>query len=186
MKYGVGIDISKGKSTVSILSEYGEVIEMPFEINHDNDGLNHLKDILNKYPKENLKIVMEETGTYHLPVLNYLLDKDFIVCADNAFKIKKYLDHDIRKVKNDNKDSLKIAEYCCDNWYRIKKYCQTDEKYEQLKFLSRQYTAQMSVQTKEKVQLSNLCDLLFSGFYSLLDENNFILGITVFKKYCHP
>lgn len=186
MKYGVGIDISKGKSTVSILSEYGEVIEMPFEINHDNDGLNHLKDILNKYPKENLKIVMEGTGTYNLPVLNYLLDKDFIVCADNAFKIKKYLDHDIRKVKNDNKDSLKIAEYCCDNWYRIKKYCQTDEKYEQLKFLSRQYTAQMSVQTKEKVQLSNLCDLLFSGFYSLLDENNFILGITVFKKYCHP
>lgn len=186
MKYGVGIDISKGKSTVSILSEYGEVIEMPFEINHDSDGLNHLKDILNKYPKENLKIVMEETGTYHLPVLNYLLDNDFFVCADNAFKIKKHLDHDIRKVKNDNKDSLKIAEYCCDNWYRIKKYCQTDEKYEQLKFLSRQYTAQMSVQTKEKVQLSNLCDLLFSGFYSLLDENNFILGITVFKKYCHP
>lgn len=43
----------------------------------------------------------------------------------------------------------------------------------------------MSVQIKEKVQLSNLCDLLFSGFYSLLDENNFILGITVFKKYCH-
>ena len=42
MKYGVGIDISKGKSTVSILSEYGEVIEMPFEINHDSDGLNHL------------------------------------------------------------------------------------------------------------------------------------------------
>ena len=27
-----------------------------------------------------------------------------------------------QKVKNDNKDSLKIAEYCCDNWYRIKKY----------------------------------------------------------------
>lgn len=51
MKYGVGIDISKGKSTVSILSEHGEVIEMPFEINHDNDGLNHLKEILNKYPK---------------------------------------------------------------------------------------------------------------------------------------
>lgn len=186
MKYCVGIDISKGKSTVSILSEHGEVIEMPFEINHDNDGLNHLKEILNKYPKESLKIVMEETGTYHLPVLNYLLDNDFFVCADNVFKIKKNLDHDIRKVKNDNKDSLKIAEYCCNNWYRIKKYCQTDEKYAQLKFLSRQYTAQMSVQTKEKVQLSNLCDLLFPGFYSLLDENNFILGITVFKKYCHP
>ena len=28
MKYGVGIDVSKGKSTVSILSVEGEVIEM--------------------------------------------------------------------------------------------------------------------------------------------------------------
>ena len=32
MKYGVGIDISKGKSTVAILSLAGEAIEEPFEI----------------------------------------------------------------------------------------------------------------------------------------------------------
>ena len=35
MKYGVGIDVSKGKSTVAILSINGEVIEMPFDINQD-------------------------------------------------------------------------------------------------------------------------------------------------------
>ena len=34
MKYGVGIDISKGKSTIAIISVVGEVIEEPFEINH--------------------------------------------------------------------------------------------------------------------------------------------------------
>ena len=39
MKYGVGIDISKGKSTVAILSVVGEVIEEPFEITHDLSGL---------------------------------------------------------------------------------------------------------------------------------------------------
>ena len=117
MKYGVGIDISKGKSTVSIISQAGEVMDLPFEINHDSNGLKILKDTIDKYPKEDIKIVMEETGTYHLPVLNFLLDEGYFVCADNAFKIKKYLDRDLRKVKNDNKDSLKIAEYCCDNWY---------------------------------------------------------------------
>ena len=30
MKYGVGIDVSKGKSTVAILSITGEVIQEPF------------------------------------------------------------------------------------------------------------------------------------------------------------
>ena len=99
MKYGVGIDISKGKSTVSIISQAGEVMELPFEINHDSNGLKTLKNTIDKYPKEDIKIVMEETGTYHLPVLNFLLDEGYFVCADNAFKIKKYLDRDLRKVK---------------------------------------------------------------------------------------
>ena len=40
MKYGVGIDISKGKSTIAIISVVGEVIEEPFEITHDIEGLN--------------------------------------------------------------------------------------------------------------------------------------------------
>ena len=50
MKYGVGIDISKGKSTIAIISVVGEVIEESFEITHDIEGLKlleeKLKDIL--------------------------------------------------------------------------------------------------------------------------------------------
>lgn len=67
------IDISKGKSTIAILSIAGEVIEKPFEINHDIDGLNLLEEKLKDISKEELKIKMEETGTYHLPLLGYLL-----------------------------------------------------------------------------------------------------------------
>ena len=43
MKYGVGIDISKGKSTVAILSIEGEIIEEPFEIIYDIKGLDYSK-----------------------------------------------------------------------------------------------------------------------------------------------
>ena len=39
---------------------------------------------------------------------------------------------------------------------------------------------------QEKVNFSNLCDLLFPGYYQLLDDNTFILGLEVFKKYYHP
>lgn len=31
-----------------------------------------------------------------------------------------------------------------------------------------------------------MCDLLFTGYYQLLDENNFILGLEIFKKNYHP
>ena len=186
MKYGVGIDVSKGKSTVAILSIAGEVIEEPFEINHDINGLNLLEEKIKDIPKEDLKIVMEETGTYHLPVLGYLLDKDYFVVAENALKIKKYLDRGLRKAKTDKKDSYKLAEYACDNWYKLNKVRENDEIYDNLRFLSRRYLDKIAIQTKEKISFSNLCDLLFPGYYQLLDENNFILGLEIFKKYYHP
>lgn len=186
MKYGVGIDVSKGKSTVAILSIEGEVIEEPFEINHDINGLNLLEEKLKDISKEDLKIVMEETGTYHLPVLGYLLDNGYFVIAENALKIKKYLDRGLRKAKTDKKDSYKLAEYTCDNWYKLNKARENDETYDNLRFLSRQYINNINVQVKQKNNFSNLCDLLFPGYYQILDENNFILGLEIFKKYYHP
>lgn len=186
MKYGVGIDVSKGKSTIAILSIEGEIVEEPFEITHDIDGLEFLEDKLKKLPKDDLKIVMEETGTYHLPILGYLLDKEYFVTAENALKIKKYLDRGLRKAKTDKKDSYKLAEYACDNWFKLNKVRENDEIYNELRFLSRQYLATIAVQIKQKINFSNLCDLLFPGYYQLLDNNNFILGLEIFKKYFHP
>lgn len=62
MKYGVGIDVSKGKSTIAVLSVAGELIVEPFEINHDVVGLKLLEEKIKDIPNEDLKIVMEETG----------------------------------------------------------------------------------------------------------------------------
>ncbi len=82
--------------------------------------------------------------------------------------------------------SYKLAEYVCDNWHKLKKARDNDEIYDNLKFLSRQYLSIIAVQIKQKVSFSNLCDLLFPGYYQLLDDNTFVLGLEVFKKYFHP
>ena len=184
--YAIGIDVSKGKSTVAILSLAGEVIKEPFEINHDVDGLNFLEEEIKDIPKEELKIVMEETGTYHLPVLGYLLDKGYFVVAENALKIKKYLDRGLRKAKTDKKDSYKLAEYACDNWYKLKANFIEEEKYKELKFLSRQYFSLNSMKVQQKVDFSDLTDMLFPGYYQLLEECNFIVGLKIFEKFSDP
>lgn len=64
MRYGVGIDVSKGKSTVVILTNDGEIIEGAFEIKHDYEGLELLDKKIKSLPKDEVKIVLEETGTY--------------------------------------------------------------------------------------------------------------------------
>ena len=66
----VGIDISKEKSTVCVLKPYGEVVCSPFEINHTEKDLSELSAMLLRFI-EDVKIVIEATGIYHLPVLSY-------------------------------------------------------------------------------------------------------------------
>ena len=48
--YAVGIDVSKGKSTIAIATTEGEVIDGPFEINHDQDGFDILLSKVKKFP----------------------------------------------------------------------------------------------------------------------------------------
>ena len=61
----VGIDISKGKSTVCILKPYGEIVCSPFDVQHVDKDLETLDSLLKKLDGE-IRIVMEATGIYHL------------------------------------------------------------------------------------------------------------------------
>ena len=76
----VGIDVSKGKSTVCILKPYGEIVSKPFNITHTQKDLSELSSMLFRLNDE-VKIVMEATGIYHLPVLTYLQEKGFFFMA---------------------------------------------------------------------------------------------------------
>ena len=41
----VGIDVSKGKSTVAVLRPYGEVVVSPFDVAHTGSDLRALADL---------------------------------------------------------------------------------------------------------------------------------------------
>lgn len=59
----VGIDVSKGKSTVCILRPYGEIISTPFEVQHTEDGLREFTEKLQRLDGE-IRVTME--GYRHL------------------------------------------------------------------------------------------------------------------------
>ncbi|MDD3362055.1 MAG: transposase [Hespellia sp.] len=58
---------------------------------------------------EEVKVVMEATGIYHLPVLTYLQEKDTFVAVINPYLMKVYRSGDLRKAKTDKIDSRIIA-----------------------------------------------------------------------------
>ena len=59
----VGIDVSKGKSTVCILKPGGEVLAPPFEIIHSIESILLLVDRIHSYDEET-RVVLEATGHY--------------------------------------------------------------------------------------------------------------------------
>ena len=65
--YAVGIDVSKGKSTVSVFDQRKEMVVKPFDIPHTLTGLAALSELVKAQPGE-VKVVMECTSRYHGPV----------------------------------------------------------------------------------------------------------------------
>ena len=50
----VGIDVSNGRSTVSVLRPFGEVVLLPFEVKHTTEELSALADKLTAINGETL------------------------------------------------------------------------------------------------------------------------------------
>ena len=185
----VGIDVSKSKSTVAVIDSNGVVLSSPYTIAHTQPELHALAKYL-KELKEPVTILMEYTGHYHYPVLKALEAAGLPVCLINAYQMKKYGDMELRKAKTDKKDALRIARYALEKGYSLVPHTSMDQKYEDLRFLARQYDQRMGTLTTNKVFLINLLDETMPGITKLLslttrdpETSLTMLFIKRFKSY---
>ena len=132
-----GIDVSKGKSMVSVMRPLGEVVAKPFTVHHTGSELKELADNLKSLDGET-RVIMEHTGRYYEPIAQFLHDAGLYVSAVNPKLIKDYGNNSLRKVKTDKADSRKIAKYGLDNWVELRQYVSMDKIRYQLKTLNRQ------------------------------------------------
>ncbi len=175
---GVGIDVSKLKSTICILNKYGEVLQTPYEISHTDSDLKELSKQIKGYGgKNDVRVVMEATGAYSRPVLYYLLDEDIFVAEINPLAMKKYrADINFRGVKNDTIDALAIAQYAVEKWNRLKEYQRADKEYAAMKALSRQYLSYMKPHVALTQNLDHLIDLVMPGIKKEFDGYDPVTG----------
>jgi transposase len=168
----VGIDVSKGKSTVCVLKPYGEMVCRPFEVQHVEKELEDLDCLLKKLEGE-IRIVMEATGVYHLPVLTFLKEKGYFVSVINPFAMKKYArDNSIRGAKTDKLDSIMIANYGIEKWFKLQKHEEDEEVYAELKLLGRRYRYYMELHIKALQELTHILDYVMPGIKTLFNSWN--------------
>ena len=165
----VGIDVSKGKSTVAVLRPFGEVAASPFDVIHNDSDLNQLVELIKALPGES-KVVMEYTGTYFEPIAQALHNNGIFVSVVNALLIHDYGGNSLRKVKTDKKDALKLASYALDRWTELEEYVPADEQRRTLKLLNRQYNQFIKIQTMMKNNLISLTDSVFPGINKLFSS----------------
>lgn len=181
----VGVDVSKGKSTVCIMKPGGEILHSPFQMEHTTEGVMSLVKLIETYDEE-VRVVLEDTGYYHLPVATILVEKDVFVCTVNALRMKKFCSQNIRKAKTDRIDSVRIASYGITYWNELTPMLHQNDTYRGLKLLSRQYYQVTSMLIKAKVNLSNLCDQVMPGVQDIISDKNGRHKLTDFvKRYRH-
>ena len=134
----VGIDVSKYKSTIAARRPGGEVVLLPFDVEHTAEGLKKLVAKLRQLDGE-IRIVMEHTGMYWRPIAMTLKEAGFYVSVVNAILIHNFSDNSIRKVKTDRADAMKIANYGLTFWIDLQEYAGEDENRQLLKIQSRLY-----------------------------------------------
>ena len=136
-----GIDVSKGKSMVSVMRPLGEVVAKPFTVCHTGNELKELADYLKSLDGET-RVIMEHTG-------------------------RDYGNNSLRKVKTDKADSKKIAKYGLDNWGELRQYASMDMIRYQLKTLNRQHALYSKMKTAMKNNLIALLDQTYPGVNAL-------------------
>ena len=165
----VGIDISKGRSTVAVMRPFGEVVISPFEVRHTDSELSELARQLKSLDGET-RVVMEATGNYHAPVAKLLHDAGLYVSVVNAKLVHGYGNNDLRRVKTDKKDAVKLANYGLDRWLTLPRYVPEEDTRLLLKNCYRQYRQYSKVQTVLKNNLISLLDTVFPNVNRLFSS----------------
>ncbi len=165
----VGIDVSKGKSTVTIRRPGDVVIMPPCDIRHTQSSVNALIEQIRSLEGET-KVCMEHTGRYYEPVATWLSDAGIFVSAVNPILIREFGDDSLRTPKTDKADSKKIARYTLDRWAKLKQYGNMDKTRNQLKTMNRQFGFYMAQKTAMKNNLIALLDQTYPGANNFFDS----------------
>jgi len=169
MYNAVGIDVSKGKSTVAVLQPGGVIIHKPFDVSHTSHDLSQLITYISSLEGDT-RVVMECTGRYHEPVANALSGAGLFVTVVNPHLIKDFGCNSLRKVKSDPADAKKIARYTLDNWADLRQYSCMDNTRTQLKTLNSQFSFFMKQKVAAKANLIALLDNTYPGVNRLFNS----------------
>ena len=139
------------------------------EYEHTETGMTKLIQRL-KMLKEEPRIVVENTGYYHWPLVNSLMDAGFFVCVVNSIIVSKFAKVQMRSGKTDRLDAMMLCRFGLAYWSELVR-CQPDEERRTLlRLYSREYSHAVHLVVEQKVHFTSLLDKVMPGIKTLLED----------------
>ena len=164
----IGIDIGKNSHFFAgVDGATGEIVIRPTCFKNDTSGFDFLIDQINRLPVKPDLIGMEDTGHYHLNLLQFLLHKNFKVINPTSTDMARKMQGSI--TKNDKTDTLLICDMLLSSSrkkpYRIIQL--EDDELTEAKYLTRHHHDLKEERNTYTNKLQQCIDRVFPEFNSL-------------------
>ena len=116
MSSSIGVDVSKGKFDVALLTAQGKYRSKVF----DNTAAG-LEEFLRwiesnvEHGRSNVEVCMEATGGYHEALANFLFDHQVKVFVVNPLRVKRFVESEGLRNKTDKGDAKALARFALHN-----------------------------------------------------------------------
>lgn len=184
MKHVIGLDVSKGKSTVTIYDSYRQC-KYEGEINHTRRNFEQLhKRIVDitSLDDQAPDIVFEATGVYSKPIEAFLKDYGYAYCRMNPLEANLQMAK-MRRHKTDISDAHELAK----THFKMEReptYIQ-DDYYEQMRALTRYDDEIDEEMILLKNRMHSILQLSFPELEKILTPNS-ALFLNIVQLYPHP
>lgn len=182
----IGIDIAKRSHQAAVTDASGELIVKPFSFKNSAIGFAQFLSVLeeNSVACSCCVIGLEATGHYWYPLYFFLVEQKFTVKVFNPIQTAAFREIAIRKVKNDNHDSIMIADFT-----RFGRYSETyipSEAMLALKNLSRFRLSVSDLCSDLKRRTLVLLDQIFPEYSSVFSDTFGTTSKQLIEKYSTP
>lgn len=193
----IGIDIGKFKHVAgfvskTLLQRHKHFESCPaFLFEQSREGFRAFVERLRTYcPQEHCFIVMEQTGHYHRPLLQYLLELDLPVYVmhvqSRESKMLKTDKRDALGLANRLYNQLELGVQVENKLQYIRRAVPSSEAAAQLKGLIRHRYELVHEATRRKNKLTAICDELFPEFTVVFKDPNLPIALALREKFPTP
>ena len=161
----IGLDVAKGESQVQAFLDKKQPYKKSFKVAHTLEGLASLLDFIREVEDVSggrPPIVLESTGHYHTPIVQYFEDRGYLLIIVNPLISYRAKSSSLRKVKTDVID----AHHLCELYYKedLEPYKQRGIQLLNLRNLTRQHENITGMFVQTKLQFQAVLDQVFPEY----------------------